>query len=235
MESITGVPKDKIAEAARVYATQDPASIIYCMGITQHAHGTDNVLATANLAMLTGNIGKPSSGVNPLRGQNNVQGACDIGALPNVFPGYQKVIDEASRKKFGKAWKVKSLPEKNGLMIPQMMEGLVDKSVRGFYIFGENLANTEPDIRKVEHELALAQFMVVQDIFANETSRFADVVLPGDIVVGDADGVVVIPRVDAEDVWERAESLIEKEKRRIEEIDHGVLFKPVAGSEGQEL
>ncbi len=117
-------------------------------------------------------------GVNPLRGQNNVQGACDIGALPNVFPGYQKVIDEASRAKFAKAWDVDALPDKNGLMIPQMMEGLVDKRVRGFYIFGENLANTEPDIRKVEHELASAGFLVIQDIFANETSRFAHVVLP---------------------------------------------------------
>ncbi|GAI34391.1 unnamed protein product, partial [marine sediment metagenome] len=100
VEPITGVPRDKIAQAARMFATNSPATILYAMGITQHSHGTDNVMATANLAMLTGNVGKPSTGVNPLRGQNNVQGACDMGALPNVYPGYQAVASPAIREKF---------------------------------------------------------------------------------------------------------------------------------------
>ena len=138
----------------------------------------NNVLSVANLQMLLGNMGVECGGVNPLRGQNNVQGACDMGALPNVYPGYQKVIDLSLRDKFEKGWGVTGLPEQNGLMIPQMMEGLVDKKVRGFYIFGENMANTEPDIHKVEHELASAEFLVCQDIFQNETTRFAHVVLP---------------------------------------------------------
>jgi formate dehydrogenase major subunit len=152
--------------------------LCYTVGITEHTTGKDNVMSTANLQLLLGNLGMPSAGVNPLRGQNNVQGACDMGALPNVFPGYQKVIDPAARAKFEKAWGVEKLPENNGLMIPQMMEGLVDKSVRAFYIFGENLANTEPDIHKVEHELASAEFLVCQDIFPTETTRFAHVVFP---------------------------------------------------------
>jgi formate dehydrogenase major subunit len=123
-------------------------------------------------------MGMPAAGVNPLRGQNNVQGACDMGALPNVFPGYQKVIDPAMTDKFKKAWNVEKLSDKNGIMMPQMMEGLVDKKIRAFYIFGENLANTEPDIHKVEHELASAEFLVCQDIFPTETTRFAHVVFP---------------------------------------------------------
>jgi len=128
--------------------------------------------------MLLGNMGVESGGVNPLRGQNNVQGACDMGALPNVFPGYQVVTDQNNRQKFEKAWGVTNLPDKIGLMIPQMMEGLVSKQVRAFYIFGENLANSEPDIRKVEHELASAEFIVCQDIFPTETTRFAHVIFP---------------------------------------------------------
>jgi formate dehydrogenase major subunit len=155
-----------------------PAMLCYTLGITEHTTGTDNVLSTANLQLLLGNMGVPSGGVNPLRGQNNVQGACDMGALPNVFPGYQKVIDESVRAKFAKAWGVKNLPDQNGLMMSQMMEGLVTKKIRAFYIFGENLANTEPDIHKTEHELASAEFLVCQDIFPTETTRFAHVVFP---------------------------------------------------------
>ncbi len=116
--------------------------------------------------------------MNPLRGQNNVQGACDMGALPNVFPGYQRVEDPALREKFEKAWGVKKLPEKNGLMLPQMMEGLIDGKIKVFYVFGENLANTEPDIKHVEHCLSSAEFLVCQDNFQTETTRFAHVILP---------------------------------------------------------
>lgn len=175
---ISGVDADTIRKVARMLAEIKPAMLCYTLGITEHTTGKDNVMSTANLQLLLGNLGMPSAGVNPLRGQNNVQGACDMGALPNVFPGYQKVIDPAITEKFAKAWGVKSLPNTNGLMMPQMMEGLPDKKIRAFYVFGENLANTEPDIRKVEHELSSADFLVCQDIFPTETTRFADVVFP---------------------------------------------------------
>ncbi len=175
---ICRVSAEQIVETARLLASVKPAMLCYTLGITEHTCGTDNVKSTANLQMLLGNLGIECGGVNPLRGQNNVQGACDMGALPNVYPGYQKIIDEVSRKKFENAWNVDKLSDQNGLMIPQMMEGLISKKIRAFYIFGENLANTEPDIRKVEHELKSAEFLICQDIFQNETTRFADVILP---------------------------------------------------------
>jgi len=175
---ISGVDAETIRKVAHLLAAVKPAMLCYTLGITEHTTGKDNVLSTANLQLLLGNMGVPSGGVNPLRGQNNVQGACDMGALPNVFPGYQRVIDPAAREKFAKAWNVEKLPDKNGMMMPNMMEGLVDKKIRAFYVFGENLANTEPDIHKVEHELASAEFLVCQDIFPTETTRFAHVVFP---------------------------------------------------------
>ena len=175
---ISGVSADMIREVAQRMATVKPAMLCYTLGITEHTCGKNNVMSTANLQMLLGNMGVECGGVNPLRGQNNVQGACDMGALPNVFPGYQKVIDPDARAKFEKAWNITRLPDKNGLMIPQMMEGLVDGAVKAFYIFGENIANTEPDIHKVEHELSAANFLVCQDIFPTETTRFAHVIFP---------------------------------------------------------
>jgi len=175
---ICGIDADTIREAARRMASVKPMMVCYTLGITEHTCGKNNVMQIANLQMLLGNMGVECGGVNPLRGQNNVQGACDMGALPNVFPGYQGVTDDALRKKFETAWGVSGLPEKPGLMIPQMLEGLSDGRVRAFYIFGENLANTEPDIRKVEKELGSGEFIVCQDIFPNETTRFAHVVLP---------------------------------------------------------
>jgi formate dehydrogenase major subunit len=175
---ISGVDVETIRKTARLLASVRPAMLCYTLGITEHTTGKDNVMSTANLQLLLGNLGVPGGGVNPLRGQNNVQGACDMGALPNVFPGYQKVIDPACREKFAKAWNVTKLPENNGLMMPQMMEALPGRKIRAFYVFGENLANTEPDIHKVEHELASAEFLVCQDIFPTETTRFAHVILP---------------------------------------------------------
>jgi len=175
---VTGVSEDMIRDVARRLAAADSCMLCYTLGITEHTCGKNNVMSTANLQMLLGNMGKECGGVNPLRGQNNVQGACDMGALPNVFPGYQQVTNADARAKFEKAWGVKNLPDTNGLMIPQMMEGLVDGKVKAFYIFGENLANSEPDIAKVEHELESAEFVVCQDIFPTETTRFADVILP---------------------------------------------------------
>jgi len=175
---ICGISADLIRDTAKRIASVKPMMLCYTLGITEHTCGRNNVLSVANLQMLLGNMGLECGGVNPLRGQNNVQGACDMGALPNVFPGYQPVTDPALRAKFEKAWGVSKLPEKAGLMIPQMMEGLVTKRIRLFYIFGENLANTEPDIRKVEHELASGEFIIGQDIFPNETTRFAHVIFP---------------------------------------------------------
>ncbi len=176
--AICGIEPGVIRKLARRIAAAKPMMVCYTLGITEHTCGKNNVMSIANLQMLLGNLGMEYAGVNPLRGQNNVQGACDMGALPNVFPGYQAVTNPAMREKFEKAWGVSNLPDKPGLMIPQMMDGLVNKKVRGFYIFGENLANTEPDIKKVEHELASAEFLVCQDIFPTETTRFAHVVFP---------------------------------------------------------
>ena len=177
VEEITGVPKDKIVEAARIYATDKPSTLLYAMGITQHTHGTDNVIATANLAMLTGNIGKPSTGVNPLRGQNNVQGACDLGALPNVFTGYQSVENEDIRKKFEDAWGT-HLPREIGITLTEMFEEAYKKEIKAIYLIGENPILSDPDARHVKESLETLDFFVVQDIFMSETAQLADVVLP---------------------------------------------------------
>ncbi len=178
VEKITGVPADQIAEAARMYATNSPASILYAMGITQHSHGTDNVIATANLAMLTGNIGKPGSGVNPLRGQNNVQGACDMGALPNVYPGYQAISDPAIKEKFEVAWGC-SLSAQPGLTVIDILEAAYTEQLKAVYVIGENPVLSEPEAKHAEEALRKLEFLVVQDMFLTETAQLADVVLPG--------------------------------------------------------
>jgi formate dehydrogenase alpha subunit len=148
------------------------------MGITQHITGVDNVKSLANLAMLCGHIGRESTGVNPLRGQNNVQGACDMGALPNVYPGYQAVTDEQNAGKFAKAWNTK-LPTKTGLTLTEMLKAAVVGEVKAMFILGENPMVSDPDIQHVEEALKSLDFLVVQDIFMTESSRLADVVLPG--------------------------------------------------------
>ena len=176
--AISGIPAEVIVATARDLASVKPAMLVYTLGITEHTCGVNNVMSCANLQMLLGNVGYDLGGVNPLRGQNNVQGACDMGALPNVFPGYQPVISPEARAKFEKFWGVEGLDDKIGLMMPAMMDGLKSKAIRCFYIFGENLANTEPDIHHVESCLEAAEFLVVQDIFHNETTRFAHVILP---------------------------------------------------------
>ncbi|RLI01347.1 formate dehydrogenase subunit alpha [Candidatus Bathyarchaeota archaeon] len=177
VERITGVPADKLREAARMYAKADRASIIFSMGITQHTTGTDNVLSTANLAMLTGNVGKHGTGVNPLRGQNNVQGACDLGALPNVYSGYQSVEDPLIRRKFEEAWGAK-LDERNGLTMVEAFNAVSRGDVQAMYIMGENPMVSEPDLTHVEESLKKLGFLVVQDLFLTETAQYADVVLP---------------------------------------------------------
>lgn len=174
---LTGVPASDIAEAARMYATTSPATILYAMGITQHSHGTDNVRAVANLALLTGQIGRPSTGVNPLRGQNNVQGACDMGALPNVLPGYQKVEDPQVREKFEKAWGC-HLSSSPGLTLTEVFEAAHAGRVKAVYLIGENPVLTEADTSSIEEAISRLELLVVQDIFMTETAQLADVVLP---------------------------------------------------------
>ena len=174
---ISGIPVDVLVEAARVFASADSAAIVYSMGITQHTHGTDNVLSLANLAMLTGNVGKASSGVNPLRGQNNVQGACDLGALPNVFPGYQAVTAPETQAKFEKAWGKKISPTV-GLTIVEMIHAAHEGRVKGMVIMGENPMVSDPNLNHVEEALKALDFLVVQDVFLTETAQLADVVFP---------------------------------------------------------
>ncbi len=176
---IANVSVENVKEAAILYAQATSASIVYSMGITQHSTGTDNVLSLANLAMITGNIGRPGTGVNPLRGQNNVQGACDVGGLPDVYPGYQKVSNARIKTKFEKAWNVKSLDSKPGLTIVEMMHAANKGKVRGMYIMGENPALSDPNLNHVRESLEKIDFLVVQDIFMTETAKYADVVLPG--------------------------------------------------------
>jgi len=172
-----GVDAGDLRRAARILGENSPMAIVYAMGITQHVHGTQNVLALANLGMLTGNVGILGGGVNPLRGQNNVQGACDVGGLPDVFPGYQKVFDDDARAKFEEAWGTK-LSREVGLTVGEIMDAAVAGNVRAIYIMGENPMLSDPDQRHTREALEQVDFLVVQDIFMTETAELADVVLP---------------------------------------------------------
>ena len=178
VETITGIPAQNLIDAARLYAGAKPGNIIYCMGITQHTTGTDNVKSLANLAMLCGNLGVEGGGVNPLRGQNNVQGACDMGGLPNVYTGYQTVTDAAIKEKMEKAWGVTGLSDKVGLKATEMIPMAHDGKLKALYIVGENPLVSDPDLNHAEKSLKHLDFMVVQDIFMTETTQLADVVLP---------------------------------------------------------
>ena len=178
VEAICGIDAGQLVAAARLYAGAAAGSIFYCMGITQHTTGTDNVKSLANLAMLCGNLGIPGGGVNPLRGQNNVQGACDMGGLPNVYTGYQPVGDLAIRNRMETAWQVTDLPAKAGLQVTQMIPKAAAGELKALYIVGENPLVSDPDLNHVEKSFAKLDFLVVQDIFLTETARLADVVLP---------------------------------------------------------
>jgi formate dehydrogenase alpha subunit len=178
VETITGIPAQDIVQAARLYAQASGGTILYAMGITQHTTGTNNVLALANLAMVAGQIGKSSSGVNPLRGQNNVQGACDVGGLPNVYTGYQRVDDRSVQEKFEKAWRV-PLSAKPGLTLTEMMKAIGEGKIKALFILGENPLLTDPNGNKIKEELKHLEFLAVQDIFMTETAELADIVLPG--------------------------------------------------------
>jgi formate dehydrogenase alpha subunit len=176
-EAITGVPKDDVVRAARLYGGSRRAGIFYTMGITQHTCGTDNVRAIANLATLTGNIGRESTGVNPLRGQNNVQGASDAACLPNVLPGYQRVDLPEVRRKFEEAWGT-ALPTGRGLFATEMMNAAAEGKLKALYIMGENPVLTDPNQHHTIEALKNLEFLVVQDIFLTETASLAHVVLP---------------------------------------------------------
>lgn len=175
---LSGVSADDLRRVADIYANSGASSIVFSMGITQHSTGTDNVLTLANLAMLTGNVGREGTGVNPLRGQNNVQGACDMGSLPNVCAGYQSVDDQEVRAKFKQAWGVE-LPKKPGLTVVEVLNSAAKGGIKGLYIMGENPMLSDPDSQHVEEALEKLEFLVVQDIFMTETAAFADVILPG--------------------------------------------------------
>lgn len=177
VQELTGVAAKDLEAAARLYATSGVGALYYCMGITQHSHGVDNVKACVNLQLVTGNIGVAGGGVNPLRGQNNVQGACDMGGLPNVFTGYQPVTNPAAVEKFSKYWKA-PLSDKVGMTLTQMIPACGDK-IRALYVLGENPMVSDPNLHHVEESLEKLDFLVVQDIFLTETARMADVVLPG--------------------------------------------------------
>lgn len=177
VEEVTGVAKEKLIKAARLYGNSRHAGIFYTMGITQHTCGTNNVKAVANLALLTGNIGRESTGINPLRGQNNVQGASDAGCAPNVYPGYQRVDLPEIKSKFEKAWSV-SLSPVPGLKSTEMIPAAIEGNLKALYIMGENPVITDPNQHHTINALKKLEFLVVQDIFMTETAELADVVLP---------------------------------------------------------
>ncbi|OGP73685.1 MAG: formate dehydrogenase subunit alpha [Deltaproteobacteria bacterium RBG_16_49_23] len=177
VEEITGVAGEKIRQSGLLFGKAKKAIVLYGMGITQHTTGTDNVKTIANLLMLTGNLGHRGTGFSPLRGQNNVQGACDMGALPVVYPGYQRVDNPVVREKFEKAW-AKNLSEKPGLTITEMVQAAYDGQLKTLYVMGENPMLSEPDLNHAREALARLGMLVVQDIFLTETAQLADVILP---------------------------------------------------------
>jgi len=178
VEKISGVPAADLERAARVYAAAPRAAIVYAMGITQHITGTDNVKSLANLAMLCGNVGLRGGGLNPLRGQNNVQGACDMGGLPNVYSGYRPVTEPANRWRMETVWEVRDLPDWNGMTMTEMLPAVSQGQIKALYIIGENPVISEADASHATSPLEQLEFLVVQDIFLTETGRLADVVLP---------------------------------------------------------
>jgi len=178
MQEITGVPAGEVRAAARLYATAGNGAIYYGLGVTEHSQGSTMVMGIANLAMATGNIGREGVGVNPLRGQNNVQGSCDMGSFPHEFPGYRHVSDDKTRALFEDAWGV-SLHNEPGLRIPNMFEAALDGDFKGLYIEGEDIAQSDPNTQHVTAALTAMECIIVQDLFLNESAKFAHVFLPG--------------------------------------------------------
>jgi formate dehydrogenase major subunit/formate dehydrogenase alpha subunit len=175
---ITGIPVEKLYQAAKMLGTIKPGAVMWAMGITQHTVGVQNVQTLANLQMLLGNLGIPGGGINPLRGQNNVQGACDMGALPNVYPAYQAVIQDPVRVKFEAAWGAE-LSARIGMGVTEMIPAAGSGKIKALYIMGEDPVTSEPDTNHVRHCLEELDFMVLQEIFPSATSQYADVLLPG--------------------------------------------------------
>jgi formate dehydrogenase alpha subunit len=178
VSGITGIPVKELYQAAELLAKNSPMAVIWAMGITQHIVGVRNVMDLANLQMLLGNMGKPGGGVNPLRGQNNVQGACDMGGLPNVYPAYQAVTNDETREKFEKAWGATS-GNKVGLTVTEMIPGILEGKIRALYVLGEDPVMSDPDTKHIRHCLKAIDFLILQEIFPSETSVYADVLLPG--------------------------------------------------------
>jgi len=178
VSEITGVPVEKLHQAAEIMGTHKPMALMWAMGITQHIKGVRNVMALAGLQMLLGNVGVPGGGTNPLRGQNNVQGACDLGGLPNVYPGYQKVTDEAAQEKFAQAWGV--APElKVGKTVTEMIPGVLEGHTHALFILGEDPIMSDPDTKHIRANLEACDFVILQELFESETAPYADVLLPG--------------------------------------------------------
>jgi formate dehydrogenase major subunit len=177
-QDVTGVPAAQLREAARLYATGGNAAIYYGLGVTEHAQGSTMVMGIANLAMATGNVGREGVGVNPLRGQNNVQGSCDMGSFPHELPGYRHVSDSTTRMQFEEAWGAEIQPEP-GLRIPNMFDAALHGSFKGLYCQGEDIVQSDPNTRHVAEALSSMECIVVQDIFLNETAKYAHVLLPG--------------------------------------------------------
>ena len=175
---VTGVPVEQLYQAAEILAANKPMAVFWAMGITQHITGVRNVMDLANLQMLLGNMGVPGGGVNPLRGQNNVQGACDMGGLPNVYPAYQPVTNAEVQKRFEAAWGA-PMPPKVGLTVTEMIPGITEGKIKALYIMGEDPVMSDPDTAHLRHCLDECDFIVLQDIFPTETAPYADVLLPG--------------------------------------------------------
>ena len=177
-EGVSGVPAEDIRRAARMYATAGAASVYWGMGISQSTHGTDNTLAITNLALLCGQVGRPGTGLNPLRGQNNVQGCSDSGGLPNVYTAYQRVDDDQIRESFARAWGKTELPAMPGLTVTELVDGALSGAIKAFYVMGEDPLTSEPNLSHARHALGELDFIVCQDIFMNSTLEMADVILP---------------------------------------------------------
>lgn len=175
---ICGIDPDLLREAARMYATAGQAPILYCLGVTEHHTGTEGVMSLSNMAMMVGKIGRPGCGVNPIRGQNNVQGACDMGASPNQFPGYQNIIAPGMVEKFEKAWNT-SLNPNVGIKATDCFPKMITGEIKGLLIFGEDPVRTDPNTNHVIHALESLDFLVVDELFMTETAKLADVILPG--------------------------------------------------------
>ncbi len=188
-EAVTGVPADAIRELAHAYATANAAQLCWTLGITEHHNGVDNVLSLCNLALLTGQVGRPGAGLSPLRGQNNVQGGGDMGALPNKLPGFQDIVDDLARAKFEAEWGVE-VPAENGWHLTQMFEAMERGDLRSVFVIGENPAQSEADSQHATHLLESLDHLVVLDIYLTKTAQLADVVLPGSASWCESDGTV---------------------------------------------